>query len=319
MNGRRAYGDDAAGDGGRRTRHRESSDRGGATAEPEHDTRTVSADRRPGLTSLIRFGPLLAVAGAAGFALAACGGGGGSALSTRTGATATTSAGTQTRSQPTRTRTVALPTTTDATTTETTTTAITTTTTAPGPTTTRPAIIVTTATETQSTTVPVPVTPPSTTSEPVSTTSSSSTPWGWIILGIALAAALVIGLVVYRRSRAGAARWSAQAADLNRRSLLAMDDVLARGSVVTGQIQALASEAQSLEARAPDDRSRAVAAQVRGRLDDLAATLESDRTLRLSSPPPSVEQVSYSSALIRQQVEQLQGVLRPPSAGPRPN
>jgi hypothetical protein len=97
-----------------------------------------------------------------------------------------------------------------------------------------------------------------------------------------------------------------------------MDDVLARGSVVTGQVQALASEAQSLEARAPDDRSRAAAAQVRARLDDLAATLESDRTLRLSSPPPSAQQVSYSSALIRQQVEQLQGVLRPPSAGPRP-
>jgi hypothetical protein len=98
-----------------------------------------------------------------------------------------------------------------------------------------------------------------------------------------------------------------------------MDDVLARGSVVTGQIQALASEAQSLEARAPDDRSRAAAAEVRARLDDLAATLESDRTLRLSSPPPSAEQVSYSTALIRQQVEQLQSVLRPPSTGRRPS
>jgi hypothetical protein len=98
-----------------------------------------------------------------------------------------------------------------------------------------------------------------------------------------------------------------------------MDDVLARGSVVTGQIQALASEAQSLEARAPDDRARAAAAEVRARLDDLAATLESDRTLRLSSPPPSAEQVSYSTALIRQQVEHLQSVLRPPSTGRRPS
>ena len=275
----------------------------------------MSTNHRPGLTNLIRLGLLLALAGAAGFGLAACGGGGGSALSTRTGATATLPAATATESQPARTRTVALPTTTTAITT-TTTTAVTTT--APGPTTTRPAIIVTTATETQSTTVPVPIVPPSTTSEPVGTPSSSSTPWGWIILGIALAAALVIGLVVWRRSRSGAARWSAQAADLNRRSLVALDDVLARGSVVTGQIQALASEAQSLEARAPDDPSKAAAAQVRGRLDDLAATLESDRTLRLGSPPPSPEQVSYSTALIRQQIEQLQGVLRPPSAGQRP-
>jgi hypothetical protein len=98
-----------------------------------------------------------------------------------------------------------------------------------------------------------------------------------------------------------------------------LDNVLAQGSLVTGHVQALASEAQSLEAHAPDDRSRATAAQVRARLDDLAATLESDRTLRLASPPPSAEQLSYSNALIRQHVEQLQGVLRPPSTGPPPS
>jgi hypothetical protein len=49
-------------------------------------------------------------------------------------------------------------------------------------------------------------------------------------------------------------------------------------------------------------------------LDDLASTLEGDRTLRLSSPPPTEEQLSYSTALIRRQVEQLQGILRPPPA-----
>ena len=43
-------------------------------------------------------------------------------------------------------------------------------------------------------------------------------------------------------------------------------------------------------------------------------TLEGDRTLRLSSPPPSEDQLSYSTALIRRQVEQLQGILRPPPA-----
>jgi hypothetical protein len=273
------------------------------------------------LANLIRLAPLLAVAGTAGFALAACGGGSNSALSTRTAATATRSTATPTLSEPTRTRTVALPTATDATTTETTTTAVTTTTTtavtttAPGPTTTRPAIIVTT--ETQSTTVPVPVVP-TTTTEPASASSSSGTPWGWIILGIVLAVALVTGIVVWRRTRAGAARWSAQAADLNQRALRALDDVLAHGSLVTGQVQALASEAQSLEARAPDDRSRAGATQVRTRLDDLAATLESDRNLRLGSPPPSEEQLAYSTALIRRQAEQLEAVLRPPTTGGPP-
>jgi hypothetical protein len=57
---------------------------------------------------------------------------------------------------------------------------------------------------------------------------------------------------------------------------------------------------------------------VRERLDELAAALQADRALRLGSPPPSPEQLSYSTALIRQQVEQLQGVLRPPGAGQGP-
>jgi hypothetical protein len=97
--------------------------------------------------------------------------------------------------------------------------------------------------------------------------------------------------------------------------LVALDAVLAQGSIVTGQVEALAAEARAFEARAPDDQSRAGASHVRSRLDDLAAALEADRTLRFSSPPPSSEQLGYSTALIRQQAEQLQGVLLPPETG----
>lgn len=172
-----------------------------------------------------------------------------------------------------------------------------------------------TVTETQTTTTTVPETThtlPTTaaTTEPAS--SSSSTPWGWIALGLALAAAAVIAFALWQRRRVGAENWADQATDLNRRCLLALDDVLAQGSVVTGRVQALSGEAQALEARAPDDQTRIEAGRLRGRLDELAATLESDRALRLSSPPPSPEQISYSDSLIRQQAEQLQGVLRPP-------
>jgi hypothetical protein len=106
--------------------------------------------------------------------------------------------------------------------------------------------------------------------------------------------------------------------DLTRRTLVALDEVFGQGSVVTGKIQALAAEAASLAARAPDDPARAAGAQLRGRLDELAGTLEADRTLRLGSPPPSAEQLSYSTALIRQQVEQLEGVLRPPPTSEPP-
>jgi hypothetical protein len=112
----------------------------------------------------------------------------------------------------------------------------------------------------------------------------------------------------------GAAAWGGRFDDLTRRCFVTVDDVLAQGSVVTGQVQALAAEARTLEANAPDDPARAEAGRVRAQLDDLAQTLEADRTLRLSSPPPSEEQLTYSTALIRRQVEQLQGILRPPPA-----
>ncbi len=173
-------------------------------------------------------------------------------------------------------------------------------------------------TQTVTTTTPG-VTTTETVPAPVQTTasesSSSSTPWGWIVLGIALALALLIGLLLWRRHRAGAAAWGRQTAEFNRRVLVALDDVLAKGSVVTGQIEALASEARAYEARAPDDPSRAAAGSVRSKLDELASVLETDRTLRLSTPPPTQEQLAYSTALIRQQAEQLQAAIRPPEPG----
>ena len=84
---------------------------------------------------------------------------------------------------------------------------------------------------------------------------------------------------------------------------------------MTGQIEALAAEMRSLEARAPDDPSRAAAARVRIHLDELAATLEADRTLRLGSPPPNESQLAYSSSMIREQAGELRAVLLPPSTG----
>jgi len=170
-------------------------------------------------------------------------------------------------------------------------------------------------TQTVTTTTPG-VTTTQTVPAPVQTTaseSSSSTPWGWIVLGVVLSLALLLGLILWRRHRSGAAAWGRQTAEFNRRVLVALDDVLAKGSVVTGQIEALASEARAFEARAPDDPSRAAAAGVRAKLDELASALETDRSLRLSTPPPTKEQLAYSTATIRQQAEELQGTIRPPS------
>ena len=239
----------------------------------------------------------------AGFLLGACGGGGGgTALSTRTGTTRTESA-----TLPTRTRTTPAP---ETTTVEVATTVAPPTTTAVPPPTTRPPLTITVApppTTSVETTTAAPPPPTTTAAEPA---SSTNTPWGWIALVLALAGVgvLVIGLWSRRRSRASS--WSSKNADLRRRTLIALDDVLERGSVVTGQAEALAAEARSLEAGAPGEREQAEAGRLRESLDELVRTLEADRALRLGSPPPTPEQLSYSTALIRQEVEQLQGVLR---------
>ena len=262
-----------------------------------------------GLRRLARAAPLVAL-GVAGFLLGSCGGGE-SVLTTATGVTATRPALTATGPVvPTRTTpTLTAPTRTNESPTEPVTTA-------PEPSTTESATTVTepseppvtvTTTETETTVIPLPATT-ATTAEPES--SSDSTPWGWIALALALAAAAVLGLVLWRRRHTKAATWGRRLDDLSRRSLLALDDVVAQGSLVTGGVQTLADEARSLESSAPDDQSSSAAAALRVRLDDLAAALEADRKLRLGSTPPSEEQLSYSTALVHHEVEQLQSHLR---------
>ena len=239
----------------------------------------------------------------AGFALGGCGGGG-EALTTGSLLTATRTPGTVTRTTPIQAATTA------ETSTETSTE-------------TRPVVIpprtvteaetqtVTTA-ETQTETVPVPL-PVQTTSEEPASSSSSDTSWAWILLGAALAAGLLIAFLLWRRHRAGAADWGAQTADLNRRCLIALDEVLAKGSVVTGQIEALAAEMRSLEARAPDDPSRAAAARVRS-----PRRAGGDARGRQDAAVVTATQrgaVAYSSSMIREQAGELRAVLLPPSTG----
>jgi hypothetical protein len=169
-------------------------------------------------------------------------------------------------------------------------------------------------TTTAETTTAVVVAPPPTTTPTTETApSSSSTPWGWIALVLALAGvgALIAGL--WSRRRTHSSSWQSKRRELSGRVLAELDEVLERGSVVTGHVQALADEARALEAKAPGAPEKAEAARVRASLDELVRTLETDRTLRLGSPPPTPEQLSYSSALIRQQVEHLQSVLTAPS------
>ena len=269
----------------------------------------------------VRALPFLLIA----LALGACGGGDGSALSgataTRPSATATRPAVTATRperTQPAVTATTPEPTapaTTEAVETEETDTesaappiTLTQTTITP---TISPTVTLT-ATETQ---IQTPTEEPETTAETESVASASSsddTPWGWILLGAALVvAAVAVGAYAIRRRRAGVAL-DRHADDLARRTLTTLDDVRVQGSIVTGSVQALAGEARSLEHRAGDDPERRRLANLAAGLEGLAHALETDRTLRLASPPASEAQLNYSTSLIRRHVDEVDALLRPP-------
>jgi hypothetical protein len=260
--------------------------------------------------------------------LAGCGGGDGSALSgataTRPPPTATRPGVTATRperTQPTVTATTPEPTapaTTEAVETETESTD--TGSAAPPPitltqTTITPTIAPTvtlTATETQ---IPTQTQEPETTAGTESVASASSsddTPWGWILLGAALVvAAVAVGAYAIRRRRAGVAL-DRHADDLARRTLTTLDDVRVQGSIVTGSVQALAGEARSLEHRAGDDAERRRLANLAAGLEGLAQALETDRSLRLASPPASEAQLNYSTSLIRRHIDEVDSLLRPP-------
>ena len=118
-------------------------------------------------------------------------------------------------------------------------------------------------------------------------------------------------IVFWRRKRAATASWSTELADLSQNCLVTLDAVVAEGSVVTGRVQALAAEARALETRAPDEASRREAGQLRAGLDGLVDSLEADRRLRFAVTTAQPDQLAYSTDLIRQQITQLQGILRP--------
>ena len=141
---------------------------------------------------------------------------------------------------------------------------------------------------------------------------ADDTLWLWIAIAVALAVIAVIAFVVWRRRRAAEQTWAMRMDAIARRTLATLDEVVTAGSVVTGRVEALAADARLLETQAPSEPARASAGALRAGLDELARALETDRRQRLGSPPPSDEQLAYSTALIGEQVRQLRARLVPP-------
>ncbi len=305
---------------------------------------------RPGSHSSMRFcvAALVFVAAAA-MALSACGDSGStnppaSRPSTTAVSTSTPSSRpsvalpstTPTTEAPVTTPTTEAPTTTPTTEAPTTTVPPTTTPTTEAPTTTTP------TTEAPTTTVPPTTTPtteapttslvsptsiPNTESVPTtiataapSSSSTSSTPWGWIVLGILLAGGVVVALVLVLRSRSRRAAWTAwrQSAEpalqqaLVARDLLGGDEAYVepeRREAVRAQVEAAAQAVDELARSGPDDAARSAASSSAAALRGLMFALEADRLLRSREESPTAEELVQTDAVRRARVQDLDDAL----------
>jgi len=201
---------------------------------------------------------------------------------------------------------------------ETTTTVPVTTSSIPATTTTAPVTTTTTAPATTTTTAPATTTTvrPTTTSHPAPTTtqpgsSTSSTPWGWIVLAIALVAAIIALIVVlvggqsrrreFEQWRVGA-RSTLEQAQLSRQ-LLASDVTgpsdPARHAQVRVQVEAAADSLSAVAGQAPTEEARQAASTSAESLRGLLFAVEADRLLRDGTQVPTADQLAQADAALR--------------------
>jgi hypothetical protein len=185
------------------------------------------------------------------------------------------------------------------------------------------------------TSAPTTAAPTTTTVAPAAPKSSSSTPWGWIIAGIAIAAA-VIGLIVWlvtRRNRTKAlAAWrhdtesSLDSAHLARTLLPAAGQDVpdpAHWQAVHERVEQAAQSLDQSGTRAPTPEGAVAARTAADKLRGLWFALESDRLLREGAQPPTPEQLAQADTVTRARGSELDAaladldrVVRPPQAGP---
>ena len=185
-----------------------------------------------------------------------------------------------------------------------------------GPSATRPTLVppTTLAPTTSTERPPIATTTPNT--SPSATTSSSSTPWGWIIGGVVVVAALVLALVLFLRARSrrtARTAWSRSARPAVQQAASARDllqdpdvrETLEGRESVDAQVERAAKALDQVLATAPDDASRRTASTTASSLRGLMFAFEAERLLRSGDRPPTAVQLADADATKRARSQEL--------------
>jgi hypothetical protein len=202
--------------------------------------------------------------------------------------------------------------------TTTTTTELPTTTTTAPPTTTTTNAPVTTTTRSHHTTTST--THPATTTTTTARSTSSSSPWGWVLLGVVilLAILLVVLLIARTRRQGREANWQRLAAPAITAAELARDLVLSqvetddaqRRASVTVQVDQAVASLERAAASAPDETQAAMCTRCAESLRGLAFAVEADHLMRSGGEPPTGEQLAAADAARRNRAADLGAALR---------
>jgi hypothetical protein len=210
--------------------------------------------------------------------------------------------------QDTTTTTAPVTTTTAAPTTTTTTAPPTTTTTAPTTTTTRARPTTTTSSSTTTTTTTI-----------AGKTSSSSKTWGWVLLAVVIALAVIlVGLLIARTRRQGrevdwdrSVQPAVTAAELARELVLSQtnnDDAQHRATVGV-QVDDAVDGLERAAAAAPDEAHRALCMRCADSLRGLAFAIEADHLMRSGGQTPTGEQLASADSARRTRSAELTAAL----------
>lgn len=207
--------------------------------------------------------------------------------------------------------------------TTTTTAPVTTTTAAPTTTTVPPTTAPTTTTTLPATTTtrarPTTTTSSSTTTTTVATSKSSSKTWGWVLLAVVIAlAVLLVGLLIARTRRQGReVDWersvvpAVTAAELARELVLSQSDAddAQRRANVGAQVDDAVDGLERAAAAAPEEAHRALCMRCANSLRGLAFAVEADRLLRSGGATPTGEQLASADSARRKRSAELNAAL----------